>query len=71
MILGQIYLNGNDLNAHNKCLTAKLLIQGYRKDFSFKILSPTSCIGDLVYTFKKTIGKTIFSFSLEKLIIRL
>ena len=82
-----------DFNARNKCLTAKLLQQGYRyhklrKTFSkfyprlfeliFKFnvglktllregLSEPEFYGDLVYKFKKFIGRNDFSFfSIQK-----
>ena len=81
-----------DFNARNKCLTAKLLQQGYRyhklrKTFSkfyrrhyeliskynagFKTLlgeglSEPEFYGDLVYKFKKLIGRNDFSFQLKK-----
>ena len=81
-----------DFNARNKCLTAKLLQQGYRyhklrKTFSkfyrrhyeliskynvgLKMLlseglSEPEFYGDLVYKFKKLIGRNDFFFSLEK-----
>ena len=85
-----------DFNARNKCLTAKLLEQGYRyhkprKVFSkfyrrhyeliskFNVglksllhqgLSEPEFYGDLVYTFKKIMGRTIFSDHFRKIIIR-
>ena len=81
-----------DFNARNKCLTAKLLQQGYRyhklrKTFSkfyrrhynliskFNIglktllregLSEPEFYGDLVYIFKKLIGRSDFLFNSEK-----
>ena len=80
-----------DFNARNKCLTAKLLQQGYRyhklrKTFSkfyrrhheliskFNVglktllregLSEPEFYGDLVYKFKKLIGRNDFSFQLK------
>ena len=77
-----------DFNARNKCLTAKLLQQGYRyhklrKNFTkfyrrhyeliskFNVgletllregLSEPEFYGDLVYKFKKLIGRNDFSF---------
>ena len=85
-----------DLNAQNKCLTARLLQQGYRyhklrKTFSkfyrrhyeliFKFnvglktllregLSQPKFYGDLVYKFKKRIGRNDFSFHFRKIITR-
>ena len=85
-----------DFNAHNKCLTAKLLKQGYRyhklrKAFSkfyrrhyeliskFNVelksllhqgLSEPEFYGDLVYKFKKSMGRTDFSDQFRKIIIR-
>ena len=84
------------LSARNKCLTAKLLKQGYRyhkfrKTFStfyrrhhelaskFNVglksvlhqgLSEQELYGDLVYQFKKIMGKTDFSDQFRKIIIR-
>ena len=81
-----------DFNARNKCLTAKLLQQGYRyhklrKTFSkfyrrhyeciskFNVglktllgegLSEPEFYGDLVYKFKKRIGRNDFCFSSEQ-----
>ena len=74
-----------DFNARNKCLTAKLLQQGYRyhkfrKTFSKLIskynvglktllgegLSEPEFYGDLVYKFKKLIGRNDFSFQFRK-----
>ena len=83
-------------NARNKCLTAKLLRQGYlyhklRNAFSklyrryyeliseFNVgsksllhqdLSEPEFYGDLVYKFKKIIGRTDFSDLFQKIIIR-
>ena len=83
-----------DFNARNKCLTAKVLQQGYwyhklRKTFSkfyrrhfeliFKSnfglktllrggLSTPEFYGDLVYKFKKLIGRNDFSFQFRKII---
>ena len=85
-----------DFNARNKCLTAKLLQQGYRyhklrKTFSkfyrrhyeqiskFNVglktllregLSEPEFYGDLVYKFKKLIGRNDFSFQFRKSITR-
>ena len=85
-----------DFNARNKCLTAKLLQQGYRhhklrKTFSkfyrrhnelisklnvgLKTLlredpSEPKFYGDLVYKFKKLIGRNDFSFQFRKIITR-
>ena len=85
-----------DFNARNKCLTAKLLQQGYlyhelRKTFSkfyrrhyeliskFNVglktllrdaLSEPEFYGDLVYKFKKLIGRNDFSFQFRKIITR-
>ena len=85
-----------DFNARNKCLTAKLLQQGYRyhklrKTFSkfyrrhyeltskFNIglktlshdgLPEPEFYGDLVYKFKKLIGRNDFSFHFRKIITR-
>ena len=84
-----------DFNARNKCLTAKILQQGYRyhkhrKKYSkfyrrhaeliskFNVglktllsdgLSEPEFYGDLVYKFKKLIGRNIFSFQFRKNII--
>ena len=86
----------DDFNARNKCLTAKLIEQGYRyhklrKAFSkfyrrhyeliskFNVglksllhqgLSEPEFYGDLVYTFKKIMGRTDFSDQFRKTIIR-
>ena len=86
-----------DFNAHNECLTVKLLKQGYwyhklRKAFykfyhrhyeliskfnvGFKSLltlglSEPELYGDLVYKFKKNMGKTDFSDQFRKVIIHL
>ena len=86
-----------DFNARNKCLTAKLLKQGYqyhtlRKAFSklyrrhyeliskFKVglksllhqgLSEPEFYCDLLYKFKKIMGRTDFSDQFRKIIIRL
>ena len=83
-------------NARNKCLTAKLLRQGYlyhklRNAFSkfyrrfyeliseFNVglksllhqgLSEPEFYGDLVYKFKKIMGRTDFSDQFQKIIIR-
>ena len=83
-----------DFNARNKCLTAKLLQQGYRyhklrKTFSKfnrrhyeliskydvglkkllgKGLSEPEFYGDVVYKFKKLIGRNDFSFQFRKII---
>ena len=85
-----------DFNARNKCLTAKLLQQGYRyhnfeKHFLNFILDTIESIskynvglktllgeglsepefyGDLVYKFKKLIGRNDFSFHFRKIITR-
>ena len=68
-----------DLNARNKCLTAKLLKQGYqyhklRKVFFLSLLhqglSEPEFYGDLVYKFKKIMGRTDFSDQFRKKIIR-
>ena len=85
-----------DLNARNKCLTAKLPQQGYRyhklrKTFStyyrrhyeliskYNVglkklldegLSEQEFYGDLVYKFKKLIGRSDFSFQFRKIITR-
>ena len=86
--------NVADFNARNKCLTAKLLQQGYRyhnlrKTFSkfyrrhyelnskFNVglrtllregHSEPEFYGDLVYKFKKLIGRNDFSFQFRKII---
>ena len=83
-------------NARNKCLTAKLLKQGYRyhklRKVFFKFyrrhyaliskvnvglksvlhqgLSETEFYDDLVYKFKKIMGRTYFSDQFRKIIIR-
>ena len=85
-----------DFNARNKCLTAKLLQQGYRyyklrKTFSnfyrrhYELISRYNVglgtllgegfsvpefYGDLVYKFKKLIGRNDFSFQFRKIITR-
>ena len=85
-----------DFNARNKCLTAKLLQQGYRyhklrKTFSRfyrrhyelickfnvglktllrEVLSEPEFYADLVYKFKKLIGRNDFSFQFIKFIMR-
>ena len=85
-----------DFNARNKCLTAKLLQQGYRyrklrksfpkfyrrhyeliskfnvglKTFLRECLSEPELCGDLVYKFKKLIGRNEFSFQFRKIITR-
>ena len=85
-----------DLNARNKCLTAKLLKQGYRyhklrnafskfyrrhyklisqfnvglKSLLHQGLSEPEFYGDLVYKFKKIMGRTDFSDQFLKIIIR-
>ena len=86
-----------DFNPRNKCLTAKLLQQGYwyhklRKSFSkfyrrhYELISkfnvglktllreclsePELYHGDLVYEFKKLIGKNFVSFQFRKTITR-
>ena len=85
-----------DFNARNKCLTAKLLQQGYRyhklrKTFSkfyrrhYELISKFNVglktflregllepefYGDLVYKFKKLIGRNDFSFQFRKIITR-
>ena len=88
--------NVTDFNARNKCLTAKLLQQGYqyhklRKTF-FKFyrrhyeliskynvglktllgegLSEPDFYGDLIYKFKKVVGRNNFSFQFRKIITR-
>ena len=81
-----------NFNARNKCLTAKLLQQGYRYHKLGKIFSKFYCrhyeliskfnvglktllreglsepefYGDLVYKFKKFIGRNDFSFQFRK-----
>ena len=83
-----------DFNARNKCLTAKLLQQGYRyhklrktvskfyrrhydliskfnvglKTLLHEGLSEPEFYGDLVYKFKKLIGRNDFSFQFRKII---
>ena len=83
-----------DFNARNKCLTTKLLKQGYRyhklrKSFSnfyrrqdemiskFNVksllhlgLPESEFYCDLVYKFKKIMGRTDFSDQFQKIIIR-
>ena len=84
-----------DFNARNRCLTAKLLQQGYRYHklrkhffliyhgheliFKFNVglktllregLSEPEFYGDLVYKFKKLIGRNDFSFQFRKIITR-
>ena len=85
-----------DFNARNKCLSAKLLQQGYRyhklrKTFSkfyrrhyeliskYNVglktllgegLSEPEFYGDLVFKFKKLIGRNDFSFQFRKIISR-
>ena len=66
----------DDFNTRNKVLTDKFLRQGFRyhklrKAFSkfyrrhFDIVSEPECYGDLVYKFRKIIGKMI-SLSIQK-----
>ena len=85
-----------DFNARNKCLTAKLLKQGYRyhklkRAFSkfyrrhYELISKFNVglksllhqgllepefYGDLVYRFKKIMGRTDFADQFRKIIIR-
>ena len=85
-----------EVNAHNKCLTAKLLKQCYRyhklrkvfskfyrrhyemfskfyvglKSLLHQGLSEPEFYGDLVYKFKKIMGRTDFSDQFRKMIIR-
>ena len=81
-----------DFNAQIKCLTAKLLQQGYRYHKLYKFyrrhfeliskfnvglktplhegLSEPEFYGDLVYKFKKPIGRNDFSFQFRKIITR-
>ena len=92
----RVYSHVEDLNAHNKCLTAKLLKQGYRyhklrKTFSefyrrhyeliskFNVglksllhqgISEPEFNDNLVYKFKKIMGRTDFSDQFRKIIIR-
>ena len=86
----------SNFNARNKCLTAKLLQQGYRyhklrktsskfyrrhyeliskynvgfKKLLGEGLSESEFYGDLVYKFKKLIGRNDFSFPFRKIISR-
>ena len=65
--------NLNDFNYRNKALTAKLLRQGYRyfklrKAFSKFYRRHSAFYGDLVYRFRKNIGKSNFSEQFNKLI---
>ena len=87
-----------DFNARNKCLTVKLLQQGYRYHKLCKTFSKIYCrhlvyeliskynvgsktllgedlsdpefYGNLVYKFKKLIGRNEFSFQFRKIITR-
>ena len=94
--LARVCSHVEDFNARNKCLTAKLLKQGYRyhkliKAFSrfyrrhyeliskFNVglksllhqgLSEPKFYGDLVYKFKKIMGRNDFSDQFRKIIIR-
>ena len=73
----------DDFNTRNKCLTAKLLKQGYRYHMYYKLiskfnvglksllhqgLSEPEFYGDLVYKFKKIRGMTDFSDQFRKII---
>ena len=84
-----------DFNACNKCLTVKLLKQGYRyyklrkviskfyrrhyemiskfnvrlKSLSHQGLSEPEFYGDIIYKFKKIMGRTDFSDQFRKIII--
>ena len=64
-----------DFNARNKSLTAKLLHQGYRYHKLRKTFSKFYCrhfyfYGDLVYKFKKIVGRDDFSDQFRKIIVR-
>ena len=52
----------DDFNTRNKCLTTKLLKQGYRyhklRKFFFKVLSPTQCWVKITFT-SRPIGTRI------------
>ena len=92
----RVFNHFTDFNARNKCLTAKLLQQGYRyhklrntfskfyrrhyeliskynvglKTLLSEGLSEPEFYGDLVYKFKKLIGRNDFSFEFRKIITR-
>ena len=92
----RVWNHVTDFNTRNKCLTAKLLQQGYRyhklrKTFSkfyrrhyeliskYNVglktllnegLSEPEFYGDLVYKFKKLIGRNDISFQFRKIITR-
>ena len=94
--LARVCSHVEDFNARNKCLTAKLLKQGYRyhklkTDFSkfyrrhYELISNSNVglksllhqglsepefYGDLVYKFKKIMGRTHFSGQFRKMIVR-
>ena len=96
MRLARVCSHVEDLNARNRCLTAKLLKQGcryhkLRKAFSSSIadtmnliskfnvglksllhqsLSEPEFYGELVYKFKKIMGRTYFSNQFRKIMIR-
>ena len=57
-----------DFNARNKSLTAKLLQQGYRYHKLRKTFE--RLYGDLVYKFKKIVGRVDFSDQFRKSIVR-
>ena len=67
----------DDFNARNKSLTAKLLQLGYRyhklrKTFSkfYRRHYELEFYGDLVYKFKKNVGRADFSDQFRKIIVR-
>ena len=68
----------DDSNTRNKVLTAKLLRQGYRyhkynvglKTLLLQGLSEPEFYGDLVYKFRKIIGKNDFPYHFKKIIVR-
>ena len=82
--LARVSSHVDDLNTRNKVLTAKLLRQGYRyhkirKAFSkfyrlktllLEGLSEPEFYGDLVYKFRKIIGKNDFPYHFKKIIVR-
>ena len=96
IMFARVCNNVADFNERNKCLTAKLLQQGYRyhkfrKTFSkfyrrhyeliskFNVglktllregLSEPEFHGDLVYKFKKLMGRNVFSFQFRKIVTR-
>ena len=61
----------DDFNTRNKVLTAKLLKQGYRyHTLPLQGLSEPEFYGDLVYKFRKIIGKNDFPYHFKKILVR-